>query len=294
LRLTVLTLWVGLGCFVRPILLHGEPPAPILVGAGDIASCGRDSGAATARLLDTINGTVFTAGDNVYQSGSAQEFIECYGLTWGRHRQRTRPSPGNHDYGTPEASAYFNYFGAKAGPPSRGYYSYDLEAWHIVSLNSNTDAKSWGAAQEKWLAEDLAANPARCKLAYWHHPRFSSAKNHGDQPHMASLFRILHRYGVSVAIAGHDHVYERFAPQNADGQADPKGVRQFIVGTGGAPLYRFAAIKALSEARNSSAHGVIKFTLHPKSYEWEFIPVAGQKFTDRGTAQCVPFENGKR
>ena len=205
----------------------------------------------------------------------------------GRPRRRTRPAPGNHDYGTRQATPYYTYFGANAGPAGRGYYSYDLGAWHIVSLNSNSGAASWGAAQEEWLRQDLKANPASCVLAYWHHPRFSSGRNHGDQPHMDALYKIIYQHGVSVLVSGHDHIYERFAPQNPQGKADAKGVRQFIAGTGGAPLYQIGAVKPNSEVRNGNFHGVLAFTLNPTSYDWEFIPVAGQTFRDRGSAACV-------
>jgi hypothetical protein len=270
-----------------PALSFAQSSSAVLVGAGDIARCDEHQGEATAKLLDGIAGMVFTAGDNAYPTGAAQEFIECYGVTWGRHRSRTRPAPGNHDYDSPQAAPYFKYFGANAGPPGRGYYSYDIGRWHIVSLNSNGNAKSWGAAQETWLRMDLTASSAVCKLAYWHHPYFSSGKKYGNHPHMKELYKILFQHGVSVVISGHDHIYERFGPQDPEGKADAKGVRQFVAGTGGAPLYKFGAVKPNSEARSAAAHGVLAFTLKPTSYDWEFIPVAGQSFRDRGSAKCV-------
>jgi len=260
--------------------------APVLVGAGDIASCDPDRAEATAKLLDQIPGTIFTAGDNAYTNGTEQQFARCYERSWGRHRERTRPAPGNHDYGTDQAEPYFKYFGANAGPADRGYYSYTLGAWHVVSLNSVTIARYWGSAQEQWLIKDLAANRSECLLAYWHHPLFSSATTHGNQFHMARLFKILHAHGADVAITGHDHVYERFAPQDADGRADSKGIRQFIAGTGGARLYEFGPARPNSEMRNAADHGVLKLTLHPRSYDWEFVPIAGGKFRDRGSGQC--------
>jgi len=258
----------------------------VLVGAGDIAKCDGRQGEATARLLDGLGGTVFTAGDNAYSHGTAQEFIECYGLTWGRHRYRTRPSPGNHDYESAQAAPYFKYFGANAGPAGRGYYSYNLGAWHVVSLNSNSNASSFGAAQEAWLREDLVSNPANCTLAYWHQPRFSSGATHGDHPHMSALYTILYKGRVRVLISGHDHIYERFAPQDPNGKSDPRGVRQFIAGTGGASLYKIGIIKPNSEVRNTASRGVLKFTLYPTGYDWEFIPVVGKNFRDRGSALC--------
>jgi hypothetical protein len=285
--LVLLLLAISTGSAVFPTQLLGQSDRAVLVGAGDIAGCERRRGEATAKLLDGIAGTVFTAGDNAYPNGATREFIECYGMSWGRHRNRTRPAPGNHDYGSPQAAPYFQYFGANAGPAGRGYYSYDLGAWHIVSLNSNPDAASWGAAQEEWLRQDLKAKPASCVLAYWHHPRFSSGKKHGDHPHLNALYKILYQYGVSVLVSGHDHIYERFAPQNPEGKADAKGVRQFIAGTGGAPLYLIGAVKPNSEVRDGDTHGVLVFTLNPTSYEWDFRPVAGQTFRDRGSAGCV-------
>ena len=282
--LAILTIVIGSG--VPSPAMAGQSISPVLVGAGDIASCEGKQSEFTARLLDVIPGTVFTAGDNAYSHGTAQEFIECYSATWGRHRFRTRPSPGNHEYESPQAAPYFKYFGAKAGPPGLGYYSYDIGAWHIVSLNSNVGAKSWGATQEEWLRNDLAANPAHCVLAYWHHPYFSSGKTYGNHPHMRGLFRILYQRGASVLVSGHDHIYERFAPQDPNGKADPRGVRQFIAGTGGGRLYQIGNVKANSEARNIQAHGVLKFTLNAATYDWEFMPIAGQNYRDRGSASC--------
>ncbi|HTN71477.1 MAG TPA: metallophosphoesterase [Methylomirabilota bacterium] len=269
-----------------PAVTSSQLTDAVIVGAGDIAGCDRIEAEATAKLLDDIAGTVFTAGDNAYPTGRVVDFNKCYDPTWGRHRSRTRPAPGNHDYVTLQATPYFNYFGASAGPPGRGYYSYNLGAWHIISLNSNTNASSWGKAQEDWLRQDLTKNPATCTLAYWHHPTFSSGSEHGNSPHTLKLFKILYQYGVSALISGHDHIYERFAPQNPDGRADPKGIREFIAGTGGAPLYKIGTIKPNSEVRNIVAHGVLKFTLKAAGYDWEFIPIAGQTFSDRGTARC--------
>jgi hypothetical protein len=274
--------------------LCAQPETAVLVGAGDIGKCGSVQAVATAKLIDKIEGSVFTAGDNAYPKGRQSDFLRCYDPTWGRHLKRTRPVPGNHDYGSPNAGPYFAYFAANAGPAGRGYYSYDLGAWHIVALNSNREAKSWGAAQERWLDDDLKANPAACTLAYWHHPRFSSGNKHGNHPYMGNLFKILYDHGVELVISGHDHIYERFAPQNPAGKADPLSVRQFIAGTGGASLYKIGTIKPNSEERNTTAHGVLKFTLLAKSYVWEFIPIPGQTSRDRGTAQCSTQENYSR
>jgi len=260
--------------------------AQVLVGAGDIASCDSDKAQATAKLLDKIPGTVFTAGDNAYPRGTARQISDCYGPSWGRHKQRTRPTLGNHDYESAQAAPYFKYFGANAGPAGRGYYSYDLGAWHVLSLNSNTNAAFWGKEQEEWLAKDLAASSSACKLAYWHHPYVSSGKDHGNGPHMRNLFAILYRHSADFVVSGHDHIYERFAPQDANAKADARGIRQFIAGTGGGPLYQIGTVQPNSEVRNDTTHGVIKFTLHATSYDWEFIAIAGQSFRDRGSAEC--------
>ena len=263
---------------------------PVIVGAGDIADCTQLAGAAkTAALLDRISGTVFTLGDNAYLSGRPQEFADCYAPTWGRHKARTRPSAGNHDYRTPGAKGYFDYFGAAAGDRDKGYYSYDIGAWHVVVLNSNCAQVGGcysGSRQEKWLREDLAAHPALCTAAMWHHPRYSSAE-HGDDLEVRDLWKTLQAAGAEIVLSGHDHDYERFAPQDADGRADPeKGVRQFVAGTGGRAEYRWGRIDAHSEVRNNDTFGVLALTLHPDSYDWEFVPVDGATFTDKGSARC--------
>lgn len=258
---------------------------PVLVGAGDIASCDERGDEKTARLLDGISGTVFTVGDNAYESGRAREYRRCYKPSWGRHKARTRPAPGNHDYRSSSAAPYYDYFGQKAGPAGRGYYSYDLGAWHVISLNSNVAAEE-GSPQYEWLREDLAANQSGCTVAYWHHAVFSSGE-HGNDPTMAQTWKLLDESGVDVALVGHDHDYERFAPQNYDGTADPNGIRQFVVGTGGRHLRPFSNVRANSEVRNSNTRGVLKLTLHPTSYDWKFVPESGKTFSDSGSAACV-------
>jgi hypothetical protein len=257
-------------------------PTEIFVGAGDIGWCGSPGVALTGRLLDGIGGTVFAAGDNAYMSGTAQQYRDCYEPGWGRHKARTRPTPGNHEYETPGATPYFDYFGANAGPPGLGYYSFPLGNWHAISLNSNIDV-SEGSTQGRWLLLDLAGNRSKCTIAYWHHPLFSSAQN-GDNPQMRAFWRILFAAGVDVVVVGHDHVYERFARQDPDGRPDPvRGIRQFIAGTGGAQLYNFVTVRANSEKR-ISAFGVLKLTLEADRYDWEFVPVAGE--SDRGSDVC--------
>jgi acid phosphatase type 7 len=267
--------------------LPGPPeivPDAVLVGAGDVAMCGAPEVEATARLLEGIPGTVFAAGDLAYPAGSAQDFQACYEPTWGRVKDRTRPAPGNHDYQTPGAGAYYAYFGENAGPTGLGYYSYQAGAWLILSLNSNVPA-SVDSPQAAWVRATLASNPTSCTLAYWHHPLFSSGPN-GDNAVMRDIWRILQEGGADVVLAAHDHLYERFAPQDARGHADPlHGLRQFTAGTGGAHLYAPRAVRANSEMIGST-HGVLKLTLKAESYDWQFVSIPGKSFADFGTAQC--------
>lgn len=261
---------------------------PVLVGAGDIASCTLDGDEATAKLLDQIEGTVFTLGDNVYPKGSAEEFERCYGPTWGRHRRRTRPAVGNHDYATDRGIPYFDYFGRLAGPYRQGFYSYRLGEWLIIALDSNVDARVV-SVQGQWLHKQLEANPTRCVLAYWHHPVFSSMTTTDTNQYVPQLWQVLYEFGVDVIVNGHIHYYERFAPMNPAGELDPvRGIRQFTVGTGGATLHGNTGTRPHphSEVRDNSTWGVIKFTLRPASYTWEFIPVEGGTFRDSGSAVC--------
>ncbi len=265
-------------------------PTAILVGAGDIADCRDLAGAeATAKLLEKIPGTVFVAGDLAYPDGSKENF-DCYDRTWGRVRSRTRPAPGNHEFHAAGAAPYFDYFGASAGDPKLGYYSYELGSWHIIVLNSeckDVGGCESGSPQEKWLRADLAAHPVACTLAYWHKPLFSSGGAHGNDLTVKPLWQALYDANADVIIGGHDHDYERFAPQNPEGAADSKrGIREFVVGTGGKNHRPFSEIKPNSELRDFTAFGVLKLTLRPKGYDWEFIPEAGKGFTDSGSGSC--------
>jgi acid phosphatase type 7 len=263
---------------------------PVLVGAGDIASGANQNDEATAKLLDGISGTVFTMGDNAYSSGTSTEFSNYYNPTWGRHKARTKPSVGNHEYLTPGASGYFNYFGSAAGTPSKGYYSYNLGAWHIVVLNSMCEkVGGCGAtsAMVSWLKQDLAANTTTCTLSYWHHPVFSSGAEHGNDPKMKPSWDALYAAGAEVIVNGHDHDYERFAPQSPSGASDnARGIREFVVGTGGRSLRPFGTIQPNSQVRNAATNGVLKLNLNSNSYDWKFVPVAGQSFTDSGSTSC--------
>jgi hypothetical protein len=266
------------------------PAAPAtLVAAGDVASCDSSGDEATARLVDRIPGAVAALGDTAYPDGSTSDFDRCYAPSWGRFKDRTRPAPGNHEYQTRGAAGYFRYFGAAAGDPRRGYYSYDLGSWHIVVLNSNCWVAGCGrgSGQERWLRADLRASPRRCTLAYWHHPLFTSGANHGPETTVRPLFQALYDHGAEVVLAGHNHNYERFAPQDPAGHSDPaRGIRSFVVGTGGASHYQFGAVAANSEVRSADTFGVLRLTLGDGRYDWRFVPVAGRSFTDRGSGTC--------
>jgi len=262
---------------------------PVIAGAGDIADCSRLSQEGTARVLDGIPGTVVTLGDQAYENGSITDYMNCYDPSWGRHKARTRPSPGNHEYNFGQAAGapgYYQYFGAAAGDPAKGYYSYDLGAWHLIVINSNLDM-STGSAQEQWLRTDLAAHPAVCTVAYWHHPRFSSGGN-GSTAATQPIWQALYDYGADLVLNGHDHDYERFAPQTPTGaRDDANGIREIISGTGGNSLYSWPGNPiANSEIRSNVNYGIIKITLWPTSYDWDFIPVAGGTFSDHGTSLC--------
>jgi hypothetical protein len=269
-----------------------SPTDPVLVAAGDIADCSSNGDEQTAALLDDIPGTVGTLGDNAYESGTDVQFANCYDPTWGRHRARTRPSPGDHDYETPGAAGYFQYFGAAAGDPAKGYYSYDLGTWHIVMLNSNCgeiggcDA---GSAQEQWLRSDLAAHPTGCTLSVLGNPLFSSNNHVGNDVTMKDLWQALHEHRTDVMLTADDHDYERFAAQDPNGRLDlVNGITEFVVGTGGRSHYTFPVglPASNSQVRNDDTFGVMKLALHPGGYDWNFVPVAGKTFTDSGSRSC--------
>ncbi|MEA2404914.1 MAG: acid phosphatase type 7 [Thermoleophilaceae bacterium] len=263
---------------------------PVIVAAGDIASCSTSADDDTARLVARTPGTVAALGDDAYPSGSPSQYKDCYGPTWGRFKGRTRPAPGNHEYiSSPRAAGYFGYFGAAAGGRD-GWYSYEVSGWHMVVLNSNcafVGGCDAGSRQAKWLRADLAAHPARCTLAYWHHPRFSSGERHGDSPFMAPLWQILYDAGADVVLSGHDHGYERFAPKTASGRVDrAHGIREFVVGTGGAGLYPFNPPEHGSERRQTGTYGVLKLSLTGSGYSWRFLRAAGKPFSDSGSGRC--------
>ena len=266
-----------------------------LVGAGDIASCRDLSGAeATAKLIEHIPGTVFAAGDLAYESGNTAEFENCYGKTWGRFKDRTKPVPGNHEYHGYSASGYFQYWGAQAGDAGKGYYSYDLGNWHIIALNTNCASPplggcAAGSPQEQWLRQDLADHAHACILAYGHHALYSSGlfKEHAVHPELRPLWQALYEAHADLILAGHEHSYERFAPQDPDGHAEAAdGIREIVVGTGGKDHGPLGFALNNSEVRNWDAFGVLKLTLSPSKYTWEFIPVKGATFRDSGSGTC--------
>ena len=264
---------------------------PVVFAAGDIAHCASGGDESTARLLASTRGTVLTLGDNAYRDGTSEEFADCYDPSWGRYKHRTKPSPGNHDYQSEGAAGYFGYFGEAAGKPSRGYYSYDLGSWHVVSLNSNCEEVGGcdtSSPQARWLEADLSGNAdKRCTLAYWHHPLFSSGEEHGSTPEVKPLWETLYEAGADVVLSGHEHNYERFAPQDPDGVADPeRGIREFVVGTGGVSHYPILDPIANSKVHNDDTYGVLKLTLRSEGYDWRFVPVEGARFTDFGSARC--------
>ncbi|HEV7862039.1 MAG TPA: DNRLRE domain-containing protein, partial [Acidimicrobiia bacterium] len=263
---------------------------PVLVGAGGIASCDTPGDEATAALLDEIPGTVFTAGDNAYEHGTAAQFAQCYDKTWGRFKARTHPAPGNHDYSTAAGNPYYSYFGTAAGSAGQGWYSYDLGAWHVVVLNSNCPGSmgcAAGSAQEQWLKADLAGSAAPCTAAVIHHPRFSSDNIDGSQSQVGPLWNDLYAAGADLVISGHARVYERSAAQDPSGKADPDhGLVQINVGTGGRGHAGFVTPVANSVVRDGASWGVLKLTLHPDSYDFAFVPIAGATFADSGSGSC--------
>ncbi len=266
-----------------------------LVGAGDIASCQHlESAQATARLIEQIPGTVFAAGDLAYEKGSPDQFRNCYDQTWGGFKDRTQPALGNHEYGDRAAIGYFEYWGARAGPADKGYYSYDLGDWHIVVLNTNCDVHAMGGCdrgspQEAWLRSDLSKHPNACVLAYGHHALFSSGvfKSHALHPRLRPFWEDLYAAHADLVLAGHEHSYERFAPQDPQGNSDPvRGIREIVVGTGGRSHSPLGVPTPNSEVRNWTTYGVLKLTLSRGKYHWEFIPVEGQTFHDSGDGVC--------
>jgi hypothetical protein len=269
--------------------------APILGAAGDIA-CRPDQAPnplgcqqqATADVLAAGQpDAVAMLGDFQYDRGAPAE-IPAYDASWGRLRDRTRPTIGNHEYLTGSGAPYFDYFGVAAGDRARPWYSYDLGTWHVVALDANCGLVPClrGGEQETWLRNDLAAHPNRCTLAYWHQPRFSSAQVTAENVSVQPLWEDLQAAGAEIVLTGHVHNYERFAPQSPTGQADPRGIREFVVGTGGRDLNPLRRLRANSEAHTTDTFGVLFVTLRDGAYDWRFVAAAGSDFADAGIGRC--------
>ena len=294
---------------LEPAVAAGDP---VIAAAGDIAcdptssAFNRGSGSSstcraryTSDLLVTGNfAGVLALGDNQYYCGGYDAFVRSYALSWGRVKSVTHPVVGNHEYltsggtgcdnGNQDAEGYFDYFGSAAGQQGKGWYSFNVGAWHLVALNSNCgDAGgcSKGSPQYNWLSADLAAHPATCTLAFWHIPLFSSGGR--SAANMRSIWQLLYDRKADLVLEGHDHIYERFGPQTSTASADAsRGLRSFVVGTGGANHTPLETVAANSEARNTSTFGVLRLTLHSSSYDWKFLPEAGKTFSDSGSASC--------
>ena len=279
----------------RPQLVVTWADDPVVMAAGDIAcAAGRAVTANACRQQYTSDllvaepelAAVLPLGDTQYEDALYPDFFGAgaYDATWGRRKSITRPVPGNHEYHVAGAPGYFQYFGESAGAAGQGYYSFDIGSWHLIALNSEI-AMSAGSAQERWLRSDLAGTAAECTLAYWHKPRFSSG-SHGGSPSVSALWQALYDARADVVLSSHDHDYERFALQSPNGQADSQGIREFVVGTGGASHSPFADVRPNSEVRDGNTFGVLKLTLHGSSYDWQFVPEAGGAFSDSGTTAC--------
>ncbi|HEX2722049.1 MAG TPA: metallophosphoesterase [Gemmatimonadaceae bacterium] len=289
-----------IGASAREVALSGSV---VLIGAGDIAVCGESGDEQTAAIIDSVlrvdsvanlQNVVISIGDNAYPSGTATQFARCFTNSWGDAHKRImkyiRPAPGNHEYRTRGAEPYFKYFGEKAGPPGKGYYSFDFGDWHVLSLNSELVANPGRAAerreQEDWLKEDLATHQRLCTLAYFHRPLFSSGE-HGNEPSMRTLWKVLYDHGVDLIINGHEHNYERFLPQTPAGVADSvRGIEEIVVGTGGGDLRGMRR----QRARNSAAaihgyFGVIKLSLGAGEYRRAFIDTQ-RRIWDEGGRKC--------
>lgn len=289
-----------------PVDLAGAPA--IFVGAGDIAACGSDEDELgderVAALLDGIAGTVFTLGDNAYPDGTAGQFESCYEPSWGRHRARTRPAPGNHDYNTSDATPYYEYFGPNAGDAGKGYYSFDIGAWHAISLNSNCSEIDGGCGpgspQQTWLEADLKAHPNACTIAYWHHPVLTIGPHDNDEETLP-LWQTLYDHGTDIVLSGHEHNYQRYAPLDRDAAAvdADEGIRFFVVGTGGVGLTDASSSRVNDNPgleawgdnpgdgdSHDASLGVLNLSLYDAAYEWQFVPAEGGTFTDSGRGTC--------
>lgn len=275
-------------------VLPAAGPDPVLIGVSDIASCWSSGDETVARIVDVTAGTIGIAGDTEQNYGTAEEFAGCYDPAWGRHKWRTKPAVGDHEYRTyTDAYPYFDYFGESAGPRFKGFYSYELGSWHIVVLRSQNCLEAGGCGpgseQYEWLKADLAANAKTCTAAYFHHPRWSVGSLHGNQEYVQPFWDLLYQYSTEFVYGGNDHTYQRWAPQNPQGELDPDGIRQFIVGEGGTQHYGLVSkLPANVEVANTGSFGVTAFTLRNGAYDWRFIGQPGKAFSDMGSAACSP------
>ena len=285
---------IAAGILVAALLRPGAPPSldqpatlpsppantEVLLAVGDIGFCSGEADEAVANLASRLPGSIAVLGDIAYPGGSEENYESCFEPAWGPMRSRMHPTPGNHEYDVRDASPYYNWFGAAAGAPGEGWYSFDLGGWHVVSLNSNcafVGGCREGSAQLEWLQDDLAAHPSDCLLAFWHHPRYSSGR-HGSLRQTEELWVTLVRAGMDVALAGHDHSYERVAAG---------GTREFVVGTGGRSLYRFEDDSLPStETRHDGSYGLLWLALGEGTYQWQFVPLGMTLFSDSGTGDC--------
>jgi acid phosphatase type 7 len=285
------------GTMALLITSFGQPTqsasSTVLIAVGDISSCTSDQDEVVAGMVGQLlkanqNAKLALLGDIAYENGTAAEFKNCYDPAWGKFKPRTYPAPGNHEYNSANAAPYYQYFGTRAANPSQGYYSYDLGRWHLVAINSNCGAIGGcgqGSPQLEWLKQDLRTSTAKCTIAYWHHPRFSSGR-HGDHSAMQEIWAALAAAKVELVMAGHDHTYERFTRVNAAGQRDPNGMRSFVVGTGGRAFYGFSRPNDRSVVKNNDTYGVLKLTLGASGYDWKFIGQPGSRFSDSGSDIC--------
>jgi hypothetical protein len=270
---------------------------PVLLAAGDIAACSHEGDSATGAILARYpDAMVQTLGDNAYDKGTPRQF-GCFDDAWGSALGRMHPALGGHDYMTEGAAGYFGYFRERLAPyaptgtdPTMGWYAYDLGQWRIIVLNSICDRIGGcdaASPQVAWLQAELAGHPARCSLAVIHNPRFSSGRKE-NEPRVGPLWEALHAAGAELVLSGDNHAYERLAPMTPAGDVDPAGIRQFVVGTGGRSHYLFSegAIHPNTEAGDDDTFGVLKLTLHPDAYSWEFLPEAGKTYTDAGNQDC--------
>jgi calcineurin-like phosphoesterase family protein len=270
---------------------NNPPPTPptnpltgqsaVVAAVGDIGECGSAGVQQAAKIVDGIDGQIILAGDLAYMHGSMQDYLKCFDPFWGNFRRRWRPVPGNHEYETPGAAGYFQYFGEAAGT-GRSYYSFRAGDWLVLMLDSNIPMGR-GSPQYEFVRIELTTSRFPCAMAAFHHPLFTSGPN-GPNIFLRDIWGLMYEFDLDVVVTGHDHLYERFGKQDVDGRSDVRGLRQFIVGTGGARLYDFQRVSANSQARINK-HGALRLTLDPTSYAWAFIDATGATL-DSGSDGC--------